>query len=597
MEAARWRRNNGLNDSREVGVNFATENDKIELGGSARYNYKKNRSAKDGYSENFLTGSGAGSSFNNSVSNGMNHNQNFNADFRLEWKPDSLTNIIFRPNFSYSKTDNGNESKSGTFNSDPYALVSNPNQYLNLDSLNKLAQADPSDWEWDEENDPLADHRVNTTNGYTSGDGSNLSASGTLQLNRRLNSRGRNITLRLRGNYSENENNNFNSSDTRYFQANENGVVRQPNQIRRYTVTPTDKYSYHATVTYSEPLWKSTFLQLSYRFDYNYSESDKKVYDLPKEWKFGTGLQPGYEKGLDKELSKYAEYNTYTHRATAALKFIRTKYQLNVGMDFEPQHTKLSYEKGKKDTIATRDVFNFAPNVDLTVRFSKISRLRFSYHGRSNQPGMENLLDVTDNSNPLDIREGNPGLKPSFNHSLRIFFNTYNKEHQRGIFSNVFMQSTQNSVSNKRTYIPETGGWITRPENINGNWSASGLFGINTALKNKKFTIGSFSRIRYNNNVGYLTTGRGDDAVTRKNTTTDLSLSERLNGTYRNDWLELGVNGTFGYNIERDKLTPENNQQPYTFSYGGPLRLCRLGRCRFQPISSIKADADIRTAI
>lgn len=280
------------------------------------------------------------------------------------------------------------------------------------------------------------------------------------------------------------------------------------------------------------------------------------------------GLSPGYEQGIDADQSKYAEYNTYTHRATAALKFIRTKYQLNVGMDFEPQHTKLSYVKGSKDTVATRDVFNFAPNVDLRIKFSKISQLRLYYRGRSSQPGMENLLDVTDNSNPLNVREGNPGLKPSFNHNLRLFFNTYDKEHQRSIFTHAFMQMTQNSVSNKRTYIPETGGWRTRPENINGNWSAFGMFGINTALKNKKFTVGSFSRLNYANNVGYLTMGTGADALTEKNTTTNLSLSERLNGTYRNDWLELGINGTIDYNIEKDKLSPQNNQKPYTYSYG-----------------------------
>ena len=38
----------------------------------------------------------------------------------MEWKPDSMTNIIFRPNFSYGKTDNLSNSESGTFNSDPY---------------------------------------------------------------------------------------------------------------------------------------------------------------------------------------------------------------------------------------------------------------------------------------------------------------------------------------------------------------------------------------------------------------------------------------------------------------------------------------------
>ena len=115
-----------------------------------------------------------------------------------------------------------------------------------------------------------------------------------------------------------------------------------------------------------------------------------------------------------------------------------------------------------------------------------------------------------------------------------------------------------------RTYNEQTGGWVTKPENINGNWSAMGMFGINSALKNKKFNIGSLSNVSYNNNVGYLSVGE----VSQKNTTTNLSLQERLTGTYRNDWFEFGLNGSFAYSIEKDKLTPTNNQKPYNFSYG-----------------------------
>ncbi|WP_373833467.1 outer membrane beta-barrel protein, partial [Bacteroides heparinolyticus] len=72
--------------------------------------------------------------------------------------------------------------------------------------------------------------------------------------------------------------------------------------------------------------------------------------------------------------------------------------------------------------------------------------------------------------------------------------------------------------------------------------------------------------VGYSNNVGYLTDTR--TKVERKNTTTNLNFGERLNGSYRNDWLELGLNGSFQYSAEKDKLTPSNNQNPYTFSYG-----------------------------
>ena len=86
-------------------------------------------------------------------------------------------------------------------------------------------------------------------------------------------------------------------------------------------------------------------------------------------------------------------------------------------------------------TDTTRTVFNFAPNLDFRYRFSKVSQLRITYRGRSSQPSMENLLPIVDNSNPLNIRVGNPGLKPSFAHTMRLFYNTYNAEKQRGIMT------------------------------------------------------------------------------------------------------------------------------------------------------------------
>ena len=553
----RWRRNSGLTARKDFGLNFASENEKLALEGSARYNYRDNDMASTGYTENFLTGQSS-SSFSNSNSTQGNRNVSLWANFKMEWRPDTLTNIIFRPNFSYTQTRGRSFSQSGTFNDDPYGYVANPNDYLDLGALSK-ADILAGD-------DPLEDIRVNTSNNRSSSDGNSLSANATLQVNRKLNSKGRNITFRGRFEYGDSDNDQYSSSDTYYFLT---GDTQDNDIIRRYITSPSDNYSYQAQATYSEPIAKGTFLQFSYRFQYSLSKSDKNTYDLASlGWEMGDALPGGYLDHRDDDQSKYAEYQTYAHDAQIGLRLMRTKYQLNAGLSFQPQHTRLTYQKGDIDTISTRDVFNFAPNVDLRVRFSKMSQLRVTYRGRSSQPGMENLLPVTDDSNPLNIQVGNPDLKPSFNHSLRMFYNNYVQEKQRGIFAHANFQMTQNSISSSRVYNEATGGWTTTPRNINGNWSAFGMFGINTALKNKKFTIGSFTNANYANNVGYLTSGSGADAVERKNTTTNLTLNERLNGTYRNDWLEVGVNGTISYSIEKDKLTPANNQQPYTFSYG-----------------------------
>ena len=553
----RWRRNSGLTTRKDLGLNFATESEKLALEGSARYNYRNNDQISTGYTENFLTGQDA-SSFSNSNSTQNSRNVSFWANFKMEWRPDTLTNIILRPNMSYSTTRTGSFSQSGTFNDDPYNYVDNPNDFLDL---NALAQADLLSDE-----DPLKDIRVNTSNNRGYSDDNSLSAQATLQVNRKLNSKGRNITFRGRFEYGDDDSDQYSSSDTRYFLT---GSTQDDDIIRRYITAPSTDYSYQAQLTYSEPIAKATFLQFSYRFQYSLSESDKNTYDLAGlGWEWGDRLPDDYLEHRDDDQSKYAEYQTYAHDARIGLRFVRPKYQLNAGFSFQPQNTRLTYQKGDIDTVSTRHVFNFAPNIDFRMRFSKVSQLRVTYRGRSSQPGMENLLPVTDDSNPLNVRVGNPDLKPAFNHNLRLFYNNYVPDKQRGIFSHAFFQMTQNSISSSRVYNDATGGWTTTPRNINGNWSAFGMFGFNTALKNKKYTIGTFTNANYANNVGYLTSGRGADAVERKNTTTNLTLNERLNATYRNDWLELGVNGTLSYSIERDKLTPDNNQQPYTFSYG-----------------------------
>lgn len=546
----RWRRNNGLTTTNTLGVNFATQNSKIELGGSARYNYRDADIISTNSSERFLKN---GNSYSNSNSINNNNNKDFNADFRMEWKPDTLTNIIFRPNVSYGKSGSSSSSESGTFNEDPYNLVPNPNDFLNFDNLQE---------------DPLKDIRVNATNRASLSASNSLSANATLQVNRKLNNRGRNITFRGRFGYGDNDNDQYTQSETRYYQllnALGGDSILYRNQ---YITTPTKNYNYTAQLTYSEPIARATFLQFSYQFQYRYSESDKTTYDLLgfPDWNIDGPLPPGYESHEVDSLGKYAEYRYYNHDASVSLRFIREKYQLSAGMSFQPQHSLLSYKRGDYMIDTARNVFNFAPNIDLRYRFSKVSQLRFMYRGRSSQPSMENLLPIVDNSNPLNIRVGNPGLKPSFTHNMRLFYNTYNAELQRGIISHVNFSVTQNSISNSTIYNEQTGGQTTIPQNINGNWNAFGMFGFNTALKNKKYTINTFTNINYANNVAFLY--NEDTKHNDKNTTTGLTVGERLNGAYRNDWFEFGLNGSISYTAERNKLRPENNQGPYTFSYG-----------------------------
>lgn len=192
----RFRNSNGLTATKMLGVNFATQSEKLELGGSARYNFSDRDALSTNYSERFLQN---GNSYSNSNSKNRSKNTNFKADFRLEWKPDTLTNIIFRPNFSYGKSDSHSKSESGTFKSDPFNLVPNPNGFLDKSI-------------WNTTDDPLDDIRVNASNSESSTESNSLSANASLQVNRRLNNQGRNITFRGTFSYGDNDSEQFSES-------------------------------------------------------------------------------------------------------------------------------------------------------------------------------------------------------------------------------------------------------------------------------------------------------------------------------------------------------------------------------------------------
>ena len=352
----RWRSNNGLNATKMLGANFATQTNKLELGGSVRYNFQDADISSINSSERFLQN---GNSYSNSNNKNRNKGTNLNADFRMEWKPDTLTNIIFRPNFSYGRTNNASRSESGTFNEDPFNLIVNPNDYLNFDNLS---------------DDPLKDIRVNATNSASLSKGKSLSGNATLQVNRKLNNRGRNLTFRGVFGYGDNDNDQYTQSETRYYQLLNHLGGDSILYRNQYITTPTRNYNYTAQVTYSEPIAKATFLQFSYQFQYKYSKSDKTTFDLLDypDWAIGGALPSGYESHTVDSLSKNAEYRYYNHDASVGLRFIRPKYQLNVGMSFQPQNSTLSYKKGDYMIDTTRTVFNFAPNMDLRFRFSKV---------------------------------------------------------------------------------------------------------------------------------------------------------------------------------------------------------------------------------
>ena len=250
---------------------------------------------------------------------------------------------------------------------------------------------------------------------------------------------------------------------------------------------------------------------------------------------------------------------------------MRDNYNFSVGLDLLPQRTTLNYKyMGQEYPEVTRKVFNIAPRVNLRWNFDKHTNLHFRYNGRTRQPSMTNLLDITDDSNPLVITKGNPGLKPSFSHNIMADFNTFNAERQQGIYSWLWFSATRNSIDNKTTYDNQTGVRTTMPMNINGNWNGGGGVGFNTGLGAKKlFNFGIDLGGDYQRHVGFYNSDDADSDT--KTVTRSINLDGGLDFSYRTDQLSIALNSRLMYANAKNDLNAMSNRNTYDFSYGAEL--------------------------
>ena len=518
-------RNNGMEEAKSGGINLNFARKKIEFGGNINVGDTERDLQSKTTSETFLQDQ---SSFSKGSSNSINSNKSFGSDFRFEWKPDSLTNLLIRPRFNYSRNRSNSFGESLTATSENF-----------------------DDWEGMIERGEA----INSDKNSSTSKGNSYDVGSSIMFHRKLNDKGRNIVVDFNFGFGNSD------SDSQSYSLIDYIKKGEKNERDLLTSNNNDNYSYSAKATYSEPIFTNRFLQFGYSYARRYNKTDRKTFNI-------IGFEDGDDINdfFDADLSRFARNYYDTHEINVNLNTVRDKYTYNLGFSVQPQRNRMEYEQSEHMIDTTRNVVNITPTFDFRYNFDKQSQLRIMYRGNTSQPSMTDLLPIRDITNPLNIREGNPGLKPSYTNFMMLFFNKYFQESQRSVMTHLFFQNTLNSVSSKVVYDQSTGGRVTRPENINGNWNISGAVMFNTPFKNKKFTFASASRSRYNTIVGYMSLDPKEEA--EKNKTRNLNLNQNLKFNFRNDVFEVGLDGGIRYSKVKNTMQPQSNRETYDYDFG-----------------------------
>lgn len=502
----------GITSSGNAGLNFSKEfkPDKLTLGGNTRYSHSDNDARSKSDRQNILPGDS--SSYDNSEAMSRTKSDNFGVDFRLEWKPDTMTQLIFRPSFSLSHSMNDNFSDATTLDNE-------------RDTVN-----------------------TNKSSNYSESNGYNLNAS--IDFSRKLNNKGRVFSATLSGGNSDSYSDGMNRSDIVYFNqtdALKNSII---DQRSRYD---NKGFNYRAYVSWVEPIGHNNFIQATYSISQRKQEALKNVYNQDAD---------GIYNVLDSAYNQSYRNNFISQRASLSFKSQRAKFNYTIGLNLDPSYS--SSENFVGDTTLSKitlKVVNLSPMAQFNYMFDKRTNLRIMYNGRTSQPSMTQLQPVADISDPTNITIGNPDLNPRYTNNVFIRFQQFTPEKQRAFMIMANGSYIINDIVSYTSYNQETGVKTTTYKNVNGNYSGNVRMMLNTPLKNKKFSINSMTMASFANSNGYINE--------EKNTNRNLILSERGGIDFRSSYLDLGVNGNIRYNATSNSLQKENNQNTFNYGAGG----------------------------
>ena len=231
-----------------------------------------------------------------------------------------------------------------------------------------------------------------------------------------------------------------------------------------------------------------------YLYSYTYSHTDNPLYRL--DWiedreSYPLSWLPSEKQVLMSclDVSNSFDSKQHSHKHEVGLRFMQdirfmgSKWvRLNVSIPVEHRNAHMNYVRGGSQFDVKRTALFFNPNV--TLRFSLDSNdrearkrnVQIAYIMRNSFPDLLYLIGITDASNPLNILTGNPNLRNTTNHQLRLTAKLLSDKVTWNVYGS--FNGIRDAIAFQQVYTRSTGVLHRTPVNINGNWNAD----INSSL-------------------------------------------------------------------------------------------------------------------
>lgn len=216
---------------------------------------------------------------------------------------------------------------------------------------------------------------------------------------------------------------------------------------------PTNNYG--ASLTYNEPVGKNNNISMGYSWSIANNGSSKKSNDY--------NIADGQYDIPDTITSSHFE----AKRISQSFKFTfdnnpgpKLHYEFIMGIGSALQENK----DMNLGTLLKRHDFTLVPTARLSYALEPGKDIHFDYVGFNELPFFFQLQPVPDVTNPYLVRVGNPGLVPSFTHSLQAKYVDFNSKNSHDFELGMTSDITENPMSEATDILP---GGVQRVEYVN----------------------------------------------------------------------------------------------------------------------------------
>jgi len=387
------------------------------------------------------------------------------------------------------------------------------------------------------------------TTSFIAGDGYNWNNSALFR--HRFAKKGRTFSANLSFNTNNANSNGGLNSLNNYYQAG--GILQRSDTINQQNKQESNTNSYGAVLSYTEPLSKKALLEFNYNFNTSHNTSAKTTFDADK-------LNGKYSVLNELLSNKFSNDYTY-HRPGVNWRYQQAKYSFAMGAAVQQASLQSDFHSMGKDSALHRSFVNFLPNANLQYKISQYQNLRFFYNSFTRQPSVTQLQPLADNTDPLNIKIGNPDLKQEYYHRLQANYISFDPYRHTSFFAALSAGLTNNKIVNA-DQLGTQGQRITQPVNVNGLYN----IGITTSwgfpLRKLKSRLNLNSALSQNYNAGFINS--------QKNNINTWNASQEITWNYNyKEVLDLGAGMEITWNKVRYSIQRQQNiqywNQHYTF--------------------------------